>query len=370
MTSKSKLVLMATGVYINNRLSQAHKDSLKKIGADQLQSLLHGEIDWQIEAEDDVLAQLNKLDFDTESGLVQASPEIKSLAKIGIDENDNIELFSSETKDGILAARITMQFIQSKWHSTVNIQVVEGLQMDSPGQFRSRGVPNYVRGLVRLLEDPSNKHGRDIVLNATAGYKSLVPYTTLVGLLYQIPVRYVFETSTELINLPPLPVSFDQPLFRRIEPLLARIERETSISQNLIQKELVPADRDAILALLEEEGDQFTMSALGSMIYQRYRTPSKLMPSPRNPESKDHTRSLSEEPHRSQVFELFKDRLAKCDWVDEFWYLRGSTDQQRQISRVGDLLHITCGGVVLKVKTTATEDSHYAKIIEEIRSLL
>jgi hypothetical protein len=227
-----------------------------------------------------------------------------------------------------------------------------------------------VQQVVRLINKSENLYGRNVILNATAGFKSLVPYTTLVGLLFKVPVEYIFEMSSELITLPPLPVDFDQAFFARMEPILKRIDEKTSLPQEEVLDKITPEDRDTLLPLLEQADGEFTLSALGTIVYERYKTVAQLLPSKRKPAEKDHTRDLSQEPHRSSEFEEFKLKLAQCAWVDEFWYLRGDDQNRREVKRVGDELHVTCGGIELRVKTTATHESHYVQVINDIREVV
>ena len=54
-----------------------------------------------------------------------------------------------------------------------------------------------------------------IELNATGGFKGMVPYLTLYGMFYDLPVSYIFEQSETLIQLPRIPLAFD---WRRLAP--------------------------------------------------------------------------------------------------------------------------------------------------------
>ncbi|MCC7352982.1 MAG: hypothetical protein IT330_04430, partial [Anaerolineae bacterium] len=256
------------------------------------------------------------------------------------------------------------------WACYVAMEVVTGLQVEDPGRFRSVGVLHYVQRIVNEIDNPNHRYGRDIILNATAGYKSLVPYTTLVGLLFGVPVQYIFETSSELLNLPPLPIDFDREFFQRVEPLLQRIDQESGMAEGDLLKSLASDDRDKLLPLLERTDGQFTLSALGFVVYERYKSPPLLLPSKRKPGEKDHTRDFSQEPHRTAAFEQFKERLAHCQWVDEFWYLKGTVETRAEVKRLGSELHVAFGGIELRVKVTATHDSHYPEIIKEIEGLM
>ena len=367
---RPKLILMPAGALIAMRLLDDEKNIWDNIKANTLEAIINGSAADQIMLEKAVTERLIACDLYSEAGLQQTSPEIKSLAKIGVGENDEVVLYASETAEGVFTARVVRRFIEETWLSTATIVVIAGLQVREAGRFRSLGVQRYVQHVVRLINKGENQYGREIILNTTAGFKSLVPYTTLIGLLFRIPVEYIFENSSELLSLPPLPVNFDQEFFRKVEPILKRIELNTSLPQEEVLKSILPEDRDALLPLLEQVDGEYTLSALGVIVYERYKAAPALLPSGRKPAEKDHTRDFTQETHRSTAFEEFKSRLADCEWVDEFWYMKGADDKRRDVRLVGDELHVAYGGVELRVKTTATHDTHYAQIMRAVENLM
>lgn len=368
--NKPKLILTPVGALIVSRFTQDEKPLWDSVQKEDLLVIREGQARGQKALEQKVVNRLKALNLDAEEGLQQTSPEIKSLAKIGAGPEDQIVLYASETPDGILSARITREFATQVWGSTSSLEVITGLQVKDAGRFRSVGVLRYVQSIVQLVNHPNNRYGHEIILNATAGYKSLVPYTTLVGLLFQIPVQYIFETSSALLNLPPLPLDFDRQFFKQIEPLLEQIERESSVEESAVLKGLDTSTRDKLLPLLEQENGQFTLSPLGFIVYERYKSPPSLTPSKRKPNEKDHTRDFSQETHRSAEFEQFKQRLAECQWVDEFWYLKGADESRKEIKQVGQELHVACGGIELRVTVTAAHESHYQTIISAVEKLM
>jgi putative CRISPR-associated protein (TIGR02619 family) len=360
---------MAVGALIASKLQSEEKQQWIRIKKEDLMALREGQAKGQSQLEASILERLYKLDLFSEQDLQNASPEIKSLAKIGVSVNDHVKLYSSETHDGILTARVVCQFARVIWKCRATVEVVSGLQVEDPGRFRSQGVVRYVQSLVREVTDPQAKYGSEVLLNATAGFKSLVPYTTLVGLLFGVPVQYIFETSTELISLPPLPVDFDQEFIKRVESLLKKIEDESAISHNELSS-LLPEERDELLPLLEQDGNQYTLSALGLIVYERFKSPPELKLSLRKPDDKDHTRDFSQETHRSNEFEEFKKRLSGCAYVDGFNYLKGADITRKDAKWVGDELHVACGGIELCVQTTATHPSHRPIVLETVKGLL
>lgn len=368
---KPKLVLMPVGALIVGRLADGEEKVLwEQIKGADLMALREGQARGQTKLESLVLTRLKGMNLEKEGDLQKASPEIKSLAKIEVGLDTQVVLYASETPDGILSARIIREFVRQTWRCSIVMEVVSGLQVEHAGRFRSQGVVRYVQSLVREVNDPANRYGREIILNTTAGFKSLVPYTTLVGLLFGVPVEYIFEFSTEMITLPPLPVSFDQDFIKRVEPLLRRIDQESAVSQDELLKGLSPAERDELLPLLEPVDGDYTMSALGLVVYERYKSPPQLEPSSRAAKDKDHTRDFGQEPHRSPAFERFKARLAECQWVDGFRYLKGTSSERQSVEWVGELLHVTFGRIELEVETMARHESHRPIVEAEVRRLM
>ncbi|SKA86838.1 CRISPR-associated protein (Cas_APE2256) [Thiothrix eikelboomii] len=64
-------------------------------------------------------------------------------------------------------------------------------------------------------------------LNPTGGFKALVPYAVLLGMIRRVSCRYIFEFSSQLIELPPLPVDFARSKLQSLKEVLELIERET-----------------------------------------------------------------------------------------------------------------------------------------------
>ncbi|MBD2456637.1 putative CRISPR-associated protein [Nostoc sp. FACHB-87] len=372
---KSKLVLTPVGALIlaPNRLSESEKEEWNKLEKNNLINLQMGSVKGQKELEEQLVSKLKSLDINTEDGLRKTSPEIKSLAKIGINSDDKVILYASETPEGIVTARVIGEFIKQVWKCNFkaeNIEVVSGLQVEDAGKFRSLGVVSYVESVVKKINDPNNFYSNEIILNATAGFKSLVPYTTLIGLLFKIPVKYIFETSSELLILPPIPVDFDLVFFDKIKFILDEIDLNSKITEDKIRRQIEPEVFEQLLPLLEFTAGEYTLSSLGIIVYERYKSPPALSKSKRHPNDKDHTRDFSQEPHRTTEFENFKERLKNCEWVDGFWYLKGADRFRQEVKQLGNVFHVAYGGIELKVEVTATHQSHYDIIKAAIEELM
>ena len=100
------------------------------------------------------------------------------------------------------------EYLRDGWPELEMQEVrVSGLQVHDAAEFRRRGVVEYCRRCWQAVHD----YGAEfVVLNPTGGYKALVPYTVLVGMLKRVPCRYIFEQSDALLELPPLQVEFER----------------------------------------------------------------------------------------------------------------------------------------------------------------
>ena len=106
------------------------------------------------------------------------------------------------------------------------------------------------------------------VLNLTGGFKSLVPYTVLIGMLKGVPAKYIFEQSSALIPLPMMPVELARSRLEPLRPLLERIQNETAIPPADLDKALPSFEERATLApLFEDLGQgQVSLSPVGFLI--------------------------------------------------------------------------------------------------------
>jgi hypothetical protein len=157
----------------------------------------------------------------------------------------------------------------------VQVDRVPGLQVQDAVEFRRRGVVEYCRRCLQAVHD----FGADfVVLNPTGGYKALVPYTVLVGMLKRVPCRYIFEQSEALLELPPLPVEFQRGLFEVYRPLFERIERESAVPLAEWERNVPHNERRLLEALVEFEGDSVTLSGVGLLFLDEVRTPTQLVP--------------------------------------------------------------------------------------------
>lgn len=204
------------------------------------------------------------------------SAEIHSLCRIGITKGDRIVLLATSTDDGYCSAIAVNKYLEYYWNGLdIKVEKIKGLQISDPELFRTTGVVEFVQAILREV----NNYGTDnIILNPTGGYKALVPYTVLLGMLKGVKCDYIFEQSTRLLELPPLPVEFKRSQFEAYRSLFEKIERETAITQAEWENNVVYAERQWFNSLVELSNGQVTLSAVGFLFLDEIRSPSVLVP--------------------------------------------------------------------------------------------
>jgi putative CRISPR-associated protein (TIGR02619 family) len=231
----------------------------------------------------------------------QLSAEIHSLVRIGIDKSDRVLLFASETPEGHCCALAVEKYLQSFWPGIeVKTDPIAGLQVINAEKFRNRGVVEFVKKATQAIDNYGN-----VILNPTGGYKALVPYTVLLGMLKGVKCDYIFERSTSLLELPPLPVEFKRSQFEAYKDIFETIDRDSFISQKEFDQTVSDyQERQLIEPLIESSSEGITLSAIGFLFLDAMRSSSVLVP------------FLS----RQAVKDCF-DNLAQLDDCDPFRFL-------------------------------------------------
>lgn len=275
------------------------------------------------------------------------SAEIHSLVRIGVDQCSRVVLLASATDDGHACALAVKRYLEERWdHLQVNVSPVPGLQVTDPILFKRKGAVEYCKACL----DAVRSYGREnVVLNPTGGYKALVPYAVLVGMLKRVPCRYIFEQSSVLLDLPPLPVEFQRGLFEAHRAVFDRIEQTTSIKREEWESLIPYEDRESLAAMFEVEGDEVTLSGVGFLFLDEVKAPAARVAFLSTFAWKDCLENLS--------------RLATCD---PFRFLE-------RVARSDDALiaaeHINAGNGMRWLKPGRTTD-RYLVSIEEWRLLV
>ncbi len=184
-----------------------------------------------------------------------------SILQKGCLEPEKLFLCVSDTPDGEATGRILQSYYRDLF-KRVQILKIVGLQSGDAKRFRNHGLRNLVREIADIVKH-EREHGREIIINATGGFKAQISFAGLIGQILEIPVFYMFENFSEVIELPPLPVSFSFDFWLQHFDALERLGRD------LVPEKEVPQDLNEVL-LLHEEG-LCCLSSLGELFHQGYK---------------------------------------------------------------------------------------------------
>jgi len=179
--------------------------------------------------------------------------------------------FTSDTLDGVLCGKVLTEISKHLWGAEAEYRVVKGLQVKDAKLFRKVAVGHLVDMVMSVL-DRYPLSGYKVILNPTGGYKAVVPYLTLLGLIEGVPVKYIYEQSNTLIELPAAPLSFNPEKLRELGPAAAVLSDDYVAEQELSDITGIPKYR-----LREQFGDVLyweeglvTLTELARVLYFRY----------------------------------------------------------------------------------------------------
>lgn len=202
-------------------------------------------------------------------GVEAASAETNSLLKIA-EPDEEIVLLYTNTLEGKRCAVEVQRYLQSQKWSQVHLRKLPLEKNEA--QFESHGL----RELVNILIDEIGKgqrEEREVIINATGGFKAEIAYTTMVGMIFEVPVKYIYQDFQKPITFPALPVSWNIDLLIEYDTFFKWLDEEPrkqlEVEQRL--KAIPEPERDRVIALLltpDSEGCIY-LSPAGEILWQR-----------------------------------------------------------------------------------------------------
>lgn len=187
----------------------------------------------------------------------EASAELTSLYKLGLTQGDKIVLLSTDDMLGYACANMVSKCLQDRFDIAANdiiIKRIEDLQVQHAQDLREKGLKNLITTLLSFLDNVNYSQSYDIILNPTGGYKGIVPFLVVMGMLFKKKNIYIFEFAKELITLPPLPFSFDLVIYNRVHEALQYLESQTEVYEQAFFtriKDYDPEEHDFFSSFIE-----------------------------------------------------------------------------------------------------------------------
>lgn len=148
------------------------------------------------------------------------------------------------------------------------VEVIEilGLSHESAEKFRSEGLKNLVKKIAEVLR----KEGKErVLINSTGGYKAQISFAGIIGQALGIPVYYMFEGFSSVIELPPQPVALDPRFW------LQNVELFYDLSESGVLEGCPVPDDERFHTLVEavdvDGKTYYELTALGLLFHESHR---------------------------------------------------------------------------------------------------
>lgn len=117
-------------------------------------------------------------------------------------------LIATDTYVGKLTSNLIKEILNRLGFNNVYIEPIDKLNTKNTENF-TEGVKNLRNVIYQnyILEAGYNNYKK--ILNLTGGFKSVNAFLNILGMFYADEIIYVFETKTDLIKIPKLPIKID-----------------------------------------------------------------------------------------------------------------------------------------------------------------
>ncbi len=196
------------------------------------------------------------------------SAEMHSLMRLPVKADDKIFLLHTDTAEGETCTLELKKLIETEFTVECVVCRINKLQVRDAKAFRTEGIQNLFREIDEIC---GGVNPEDVVLNVTGGFKAVVPYITLFGLLRNYCLVYIFEQSKELLRLPPVPITYDYECLAQAREAISKLKSAGVMSRRDFEK-LIPAgfdyrDRQWFDVLVEEDDGFIAPSAFAQLLF-------------------------------------------------------------------------------------------------------
>jgi putative CRISPR-associated protein (TIGR02619 family) len=257
----------------------------------------------------------------TEPGV--ASAEANSILQIS-QPDDHLVLLHTETPEAEKCADLLRDFFINN-RGFKHVQLVKLQFQDDEKHIETHGLRNFVNTFIDEIEK-AKRNNQDVVINATPGFKLESGYSTIIGMLYQVPVKYIHEKFKRVVTFNPIALNWDTSLFLNYSSFFQWLDGEPR-SQSDVEnwlKALPDRERIRSLLTLPDENEDVFLSPLGDVFLQRFKQEAEeanevAWPSLIEAENADDkiASSLKKITHHYP-----KDTLAACNKIAQLPYVR------------------------------------------------
>lgn len=176
-------------------------------------------------------------------------------------KSDMHYLIATDTALGRKAADVICSFLQENGLN-VDVYIPGDLSTANPSTF-SRGMKDLIHWCENTIPGYRDADYR-VFFNLTAAFKSLQGYLNIMGMFYADEMVYIFETGSQLVSIPRLPLQIDINALRNYRRELAMMAQG-----HIFTFEQVPSIPDGLLET-DNQGNA-TLSDWGMLVWNRVR---------------------------------------------------------------------------------------------------
>jgi putative CRISPR-associated protein (TIGR02619 family) len=306
-------------------------------------------------------------------GASEASAETNSLLKIATSD-DKVVLLYTATPEGKLCMEEVHRYLKNQGWLKI---IPRELPLEkNESQFERHGLRELVNILVEEI-NAAQLENEEVIINATGGFKAEISYTTMVGMIFQVPVKYIYQDFQQPITFPALPISWNIDLLLEYDHFFEWIDAEPRRKIEVEQRLRAIPDKDSIQQLLlsPDAEDYIYLSPAGAILWQRVNQQRKLAeitteaPASENIESEKISSSLKEVKHHfPDGTKAFAEKLAKIPAVEEIISGHFENTTLKRVKRIfddGSILVLWADNtkaVRITIRTTARGQAQTLKI--------
>jgi len=278
------------------------------------------------------------------------SAELNGVVRLGLSNADTHYLLGTDTFQGRETVRLVADWLMRQGCPAIPCTVPHLSAADR--ESFAAGVDNLLSWCGSVLL-PAREAGQRVVFNLVGGFKALQAYMQTLGMFYADEIVYIFETGSELIRIPRLPVQWDTAALETHAAVVARLAHG---DHDVVESE-VAGMPEAYLEIVEADGRTLVgLSAWGKAAWtveSRRILAGDLLPQPHivyEPRFRRDYEGIKDAAVRSQI----QDTVAKVsvlfrqggpaelgrDGALQYGPLRGHADIAH--FRVSQSLRITC----------------------------
>lgn len=138
-----------------------------------------------------------------------ASAEANSLLKMA-EPGDSLVFLTTATSQAQRCVNLLQGFFINRGFQ--NVRIVNLLFQGREEHIEKQGIRNLLSTLATEITEAQKKN-QEVIINATAGYKAQVVYSTMLGMLYHVPVKYIHEDFKRVVTFNPIALELDISIF-------------------------------------------------------------------------------------------------------------------------------------------------------------